>query len=261
SLSESLSLMSHRVYAIDYESTWARNNVFDFGGLATREFNNVNRACPGASVSLRRPGLIKIPGLSRLSAGFTHYLEIQKTIKDRNIDAIILYSVPTNGLQAIHLARKFNIPVVFRSIDILHRLVPYPILRPIVRLLEKKVYSGADLLLPHTPKVARYLIAMGAKEAKVNLLPLPVELDLFRPFLDSAELRHKWGLGEQDQIILFQGTLYHFSGLDLFLHQFPTLLEQVSNAKLLLVGDGPQRPVLERIVAQLGLQKQVIITG
>ncbi len=37
SLSESLSLLGHRVYGIDYESMWARNNPFDFGGFATRE--------------------------------------------------------------------------------------------------------------------------------------------------------------------------------------------------------------------------------
>ncbi|GAI62480.1 unnamed protein product, partial [marine sediment metagenome] len=111
-------------------------------------------AHPDATIHLRRPGFIKIPGLSRLSSGFTHYLEIRKTIHKKSINAIVLYGVPTNGLQTTYLARKFNLPVVFRAIDIPHQLVPHSILRPIVRLLEKKVYSRADLLLPHTPKEA-----------------------------------------------------------------------------------------------------------
>jgi len=260
-LSEALSLRGHQVFAIDYENMWSRDGFFDLGSLKTKEVDGISRAFSGASVCLRRPGFIKIPGLSRLSSGFTHYLEIQKTIHEKDINAIVLYGVPTNGLQATYLARKFNLPVVFRAIDIPHQLVPYPILRPIVRLLEKKIYSRADRLLPHTPKEAEYLIAMGAKEAKVKLLALPVETNLFRPFPDSTELRRKWGLGKKDQIILFQGTLYNFSGLDLFLHQFPMLLEQVPSAKLLLVGDGPQRPTLESIVAQLGLQRHVVITG
>jgi len=261
SLAESLSVSGNQVYVIDYESLWARNSPFDFGSMKTREVDNAARAHPDAIIHLRRPGFIKIPGLSRLSSGFTHYLEIQKTIHEKGINAIVLYGVATNGLQATYLARKFNLPVVFRAIDIPHQLVPHPILRPFVRWLETKVYSGADRLLPHTPKEATYLVAMGAKEAKVKLLALPVETSLFRPLPDSAGLRRKWGLGEKDQIILFQGTLYNFSGLDLFLCQFPTLLEQVPSVKLLLVGDGPQRPVLERIVAQLGLQRHVIITG
>ena len=49
--------------------------------------------------------------------------KIAKTIREKNIDAIVLYSVPTNGLQTLRLAKKFNIPVIFRSIDILNQLV------------------------------------------------------------------------------------------------------------------------------------------
>lgn len=261
SLSESLSLLGHRVYAIDYESMWTRDNPFDFGGFATQEFNNVARACPGASVSLRRPGFIKIPGLSRLSAAFTHYLEIQKTIKEKNIDAVVLYGVATNGLQTTYLAGKFNIPVVFRSIDVLNQLVPYPALRHITRLLEKRVYSKVDAIVTLTPKLSSYVIDLGAEEAKVKLLPMPVDTNLFRPSPDSAELRRKWGLNERDQIIVFIGTLFEFSGLDTFIHQFPEVIKQIPKAKLLIVGDGPQRRKLEGIIAGTGLTDKVIITG
>lgn len=261
SLSESLSLLGHQVYAIDYESMWTRNNPFDFGGFATQEFNNVARACPGASVSLRRPGFIKIPGLSRISAALTHYLEIQKTIQEKGIDAIVLYSVPTSGLQTVRLARKFSIPVVFRSIDILNQLAPYPALRPVTKFLEKKVYSKVDMILTLTPKLSSYVIDLGAEEAKVRLLPMPVDTGLFHPSLDSSEVRQKWALSEKDQAIVFIGTLFEFSGLDLFIRQFRGVLEHVPEAKLLIVGDGPQRSKLEGIIAELGLKEQVIITG
>jgi hypothetical protein len=135
-LAESLSLRGHKIYAIDYENTWHRKSPFDLGSLNTQEFDGISRAFTGASVSLRRPGFIKIPGLSRLSAAFTHYQEIRRTIREKSIDAIVLYSVPTNGLQAVHLARKFNIPAFFRSIDILNQLVTWPTLRPVTRFLE-----------------------------------------------------------------------------------------------------------------------------
>lgn len=261
SLSESLSLLGHRVYAIDYESMWTRNNPFDFGGFTTREFNNVARACPGASVSLRRPGLIKIPGLSRLSAAFTQYLEIQKTIKEKNIDAVVLYGVATNGLQTTYLARKFNIPVVFRSIDILNQLVPYPALRRLTRILEKKIYSKVDAIATLTPKLSDYVIERGGEEAKVKLLPMPVDTNLFRPSPDSTELRQKWQLNGKDQVIVFIGTLFEFSGLDILIPHFNEVVKQVPEAKLLIVGDGPQRLKLEKIINELGLQRQVTITG
>ncbi len=81
------------------------------------------------------------------------------------------------------------------------------------------------------------------------MLPLPLETELFHPSPGSPELRQKWGLTEQDQVIFFQGTLYDFSGLDLFLREFPALLGQIPRARLLVVGDGPQRPLLESIIA------------
>ncbi len=261
SLSESLSLLGHQIYAIDYESLWTRNGPFDFGSLKTREIDNAARAHPDAIVCLRHPGFIKIPGLSRLSAGFTQYLEIQKTIKERNIDVIMLYSVPTNGLQSIYLAKKFHIPVVFRSLDVLNQLVPYPPLRPITRIFEKIVYSKVDMILTITPKLSSYVISMGANADKVKLLPVMVDTDLFCPSSDSNDIRQKWGFAERDQIIVFMGTLFDFSGLDGLIPRFAEVMKQLPQAKLLIVGDGPQRQKLDRIISELGLQKQVIITG
>ena len=69
-LAESLSLLGHKVYAIDYEDTWRRESFFDLGNLKTRESDGISRAFSGASVCLRHPGFIKIPVLSRISAAF-----------------------------------------------------------------------------------------------------------------------------------------------------------------------------------------------
>ncbi len=260
-LSEALSLRGHQVFAIDYENMWSRDSFLDLGCLKTKEFDGISRAFSGASVCVRRPGFIKIPGLSRISAAFTHYREISKTIREKGVDAIVLYSVPTNGLQTIHLARKSNIPVVFRSIDILHQLVPYSVLCSITRFFEKKVYSDVDMILTLTPELSKYVVDLGADQAKVALLPMPVDTNLFHPAPDSAEIRQKWGLGERDQVVVFIGTLFEFSGLDGFIRQFPEVIKQIPEAKLLIVGDGPQRPKLEGIITELGLQRQVIITG
>lgn len=260
-LSEALSLLGHQVYAIDYEDTWVRNSPLDFGSLRTREINDVARAYPGASVCLRRPGFIKIPGLSRLSAALTHYLEIQRTIKKKNIDVIVLYSVPTNGLQTIHVAKKFNIPVVFRSIDILNQLVPYPILRPITKILERRVYSSVDMILTRSPTLSDYVIRTGARQDKVMLLLPGVDTHLFCPSIDSTEIRRKWQIKEGEHTIVFVGTLFEFRGLDIFIRRFPKVIEQIPKAKLLIVGDGPLRPKLEGIITELGLQKRVVITG
>ncbi|MGD0780980.1 MAG: glycosyltransferase family 4 protein [Dehalococcoidales bacterium] len=260
-LAEILSLRGHKVYAIDYSDTWAKNGFFDIGSLKTKEFKGVSRAVPGASVTLRHPGFVKIPGLSRLSGSINQYREIKKTIKEKHIDVIMLYSVPTNGLQVIHLARKFGIPVLFRSIDMLYRLVRYPALRPATRYIEKKVYTRVDAILAITPNHSRYVISLGAAREKVRLLPMPIDTNLFNPSIDSSEVRRKWRYNEKDRVVVFIGTLFEFSGLDGFIREFPHVIEKVPEAKLLIVGDGPQRQKLEKIIAEAGLKSRVTITG
>ncbi len=260
-LSELLSLFGHNVYIIDYESMWQKDNFFDLGSLKTRVVDNVHRAYPKAKVSLRRPGFIKIPVLSRLSAIFTQYREIRRTLIEKKIDVIVLYSVPTNGWQAIHLARKLNIPVVFRSIDALNQMVLLPLLRPFTRLLEKYVYRRADYLMALTPKMERYVIDLGADPSKVGLMLIPVDTDMFKPTPAPEALREKWGLSKSDVVILFIGTLFDFSGLDILVQHFSEVIKEVPEVKLLIVGDGPQRARLEKTIENMRLRKQVIVTG
>jgi len=260
-LAEALSLRGHQVYAIDYQNTWKRKNLCDLGTLKTRTFNNVSRALPGSKVTLIRPGQINIPGVSRLSAAVTSYFEIRRIIKDKKIDAIVLYSVPTNGLQAINAAKKYRIPVIFRAIDVLNRLVAYPPLRRPTRMLEKRVYPKADLVLSLSPALSRYVEQFGAKREKIKELLIPVDTDIFHAMPPPEELRQKWGFTPDNKIVLFIGTLFDFSGLDTVIPKFSEVVKKIPEARLLIVGDGPQRQKMESIVKETGLGDKVTITG
>jgi glycosyltransferase involved in cell wall biosynthesis len=255
-LSEGLSLLGHQVYAIDRE--WGIGSRFRF---RTREIKDVARAFPEGRVLLRRPGFMNFPGLGLLSTALTHYWEIKKIIRERKIDVIVLYAVLVSGLQSVYLAKKLNIPIVFRCLDIVHNLRPSPIARMATRILERRVYSKVDSVLAISPGYSEYVKSMGAPGSKVRLLLFPIDTGSFGPAVDCSGIRQKWGLNEKDQIVIFVGVLYEFSGLSDFIRQFPDVIRQVPEAKLLIVGDGPLRPELERIIAELGLKERIIITG
>ncbi len=248
-LAEAMSVRGHNIYAIDYESMW--------DGAKSQKEIEVSRVFPPVSIRLMRPWFLKVGGLSRLTAFVSHYFAINKVIKDKKIDAIVLYSVPTNGLQAIYWARKYGIPVIFRSLDALNQLVAYPMLRSITKYLEKAVYSRVDMVATLTPKLSEYVCGLGAKKAEV--LPMTVDTNAFRPF--KSDIGKKWGLTEDDLVIMFMGTLFGFSGLDTFISSLPQILRQVDKVKFLIVGDGEQRPKLASIIKDLQLWENVIITG
>ena len=62
-------------------------------------------------------------------------------------------------------------------------------------------------------------------------------------------------------MIMFVGTLPMFSGLDTFIPKFKYVLKEFPHAKLLIVGDGEQRSLLDGVIKTAGLEGQVIITG
>lgn len=59
----------------------------------------------------------------------------------------------------------------------------------------------------------------------------------------------------------FVGSLKPWHGLDLLIEAFAQLRQTVPEARLLIVGDGPQRPALEQAIAQRKLTAQVQWTG
>lgn len=252
---------NHEVFAIDYEESWKKKNVFDLETLRTQEFKNVSRAYKGKGFTLRRPGMIKIPVLSRLSAFFTHNREIENIIKNEKIDAIILYSAPTNGLQTIYLAKKYNIPVIFRSIDILNQLVPNWFLRAPTRIFEKKVYENADRIVAITPMLSDYVINLGASKDKVELLFTGVDTNQFNPEIDPTKLRNELDLSNDCKVIVFIGTLFEFCGMDRYIEQFPEILKEFPETKLIVVGGGFLHEKLKKLVKDLKLEDSVILTG
>jgi glycosyltransferase involved in cell wall biosynthesis len=260
-LAEGLSLMGHKVYAIDCEDARGKSFIFNLGRLLTRDIKDISRAFDGAHVFLRRPGHARIPGLRHLSAAFTHYLEIRRTIRENDIDAIVLYSVTTNGWQTVRLAENYGIPVVFRFTDIPNTLTTNPVTRPLHRFLRKKVYGAADALLPNTPRYRKYAEATGVDKSRLKYLPLPIDTTQFHPAVDSSEARKKWDIKETDAVIVYTGTLLNYSGLDDFIRGFPRILEEVPEARLLIVGKGTQRQKLHQIITELHLEEKVTLTG
>lgn len=258
-LPELLSKMGHNVYVIDYPSMWKKEGSLDF--ISHQREERVVRVYPESSVKVIRPTFIKIPVLSRLTAFLSYWKLIGKVIKEKKIDAIVLYSVPTNGLQTVYFAQKYHIPIAFCSIDVLYQLVKSPILAKITYMLEKVVYRKVDVMLPRVKKLLQYDVKMGTKESKIRVMIPGVDTAEFKPDLGTDGLRERWGIGKGDKVVLFVGTLYSFSGLDLFITRFKDILQVAPNTKLLIVGSGEQHRILKELIACMGFGQNVIMTG
>ena len=252
-LAEALSLRGHNVFLVGSQRG---SNP----GLKLKK-QRLNRIYHNSQAQLISFGAIKIPVMRFLYSLYSSYRTIYRVIQEENIDVIVLYSVVSTGAPALRLAKKFNIPVIFRNIDMLHRLFPSMLMEKVIRFFEKKVYARADRILALTPNYADYLINLGALKSKVRMLYFPIDFEFFNSNINNSGLRAQCKLAADDKVIVFMGYLYNFSELIHFVYQFPRIIEKVPKTKLLIVGDGPLRSKLEQTVMELGLENCIRITG
>src|SRR5438132_5592251 len=118
-LPEMLSMLGYEITVVDYDETWRshlpRSRRID---LRTKIHANTHRAYPEASVTVRRPGMIRLPLLSRISGAITNGLEVRKVLANWKPDVILLYGLPTVDLQSVSILRSYYVSVVYLSFDV-----------------------------------------------------------------------------------------------------------------------------------------------
>ena len=87
-LPEILSTLGHEVTIIDYDDSWNASSNGDKAGMKTRVYDGVHRAYPEASVTVRRPGMIRFPVLSRVSGAIASGLESYRFLRNHSPDAV-----------------------------------------------------------------------------------------------------------------------------------------------------------------------------
>jgi glycosyltransferase involved in cell wall biosynthesis len=260
-LPEILSILGHDVTIIDYNDSWKTSSNSNGHGLRTRVYEHVHRAYPQASVTVRRPGMLHLPVLSRVSGALTSGLEIHRFLRHHPVDAVLLYGLPTVGIQSLMAARKYNIPVIFRSIDVLNRLVRWRSLAAATRAMERYVYRNVDAIFPVTLHLKSHILSYGVPESRIRVLPSGVDTQMFSPGPRNTDLLQRWGIGPEDPVILFMGTIYKFSGLDRIIREFPHVLSRHPNARLLIVGCGEDEDRLKQLSKDVGLSNHIIFGG
>ncbi len=95
---------------------------------------------------------------------------------------------------------------------------------------------------------------------KITVVPLAANVELFGQFYDTLAVRTRLSLSNAP-VVMFLGSFQMWHGLDRLVDSFALVLQEIPEAKLLLVGDGPARPVVEQKITELGLATAVVITG
>ena len=96
-------------------------------------------------------------------------------------------------------------------------------------------------------------------DSMVKIAP-GIDTSHFSPQADAIQRRTELGL-EGKKITVSVGRLVHRKGQDKLIEAFPTIVREIPNAHLLIVGEGPYRTHLEKLVERLSLKENVTFVG
>ncbi len=129
----------------------------------------------------------------------------------------------------------------------------------------QKALQKADLALAVSRYTRDCLVReIGLDAQRVQVLPNTFSPERFTIGPKSPRLLHKYGLTPQTPVILTVCRLAgaeRYKGYDQMIKALPQILREVPNARYLLVGTGPDRPRIERLVARLGVQDAIVFAG
>jgi glycosyltransferase involved in cell wall biosynthesis len=168
-----------------------------------------------------------------------------------------------------HLQKAFIVSLLARP-RLAGRLVLHehgPIFRGgtgcVYRWFLRRFGARADALIANSQAAATAVKrTMGDPDIDVTVVPNFIDLERFNPDgYDRDAVRESLGLGKDRFVVGFIGRLDRAKGADLLVDAAARLSRQERPWCLYLVGDGPERPMLEARIRRLGLEGTVILAG
>ena len=131
----------------------------------------------------------------------------------------------------------------------------------VVSSIENRGAEMADMVITVSYAMQDELIKDGFPAEKIRVCYNGVDPTKYSPNQVSEErineIKNKYGLKENDLMILFIGRLVWIKGADKLIRAMPQILQKIPNAKLVIVGLGDMRDYLEGLVRNLKLEDKV----
>ena len=180
-------------------------------------------------------------------------LRIKRVAAMEKIDLIHSHSPLLNGLPALRVARRLGIPVVYEArafwedaaVD-LGRFAEGSWRYRISREVENYLFRNADAVMTICEGMQRELRSRGIRPDCAGVMPNGVDTAKFQPLERNRSLVSRFGL-DGKVVFGFIGSFYHYEGLRFLVNAFGDLMKRVPEARLLLVGGGPEEAVVSEL--------------
>lgn len=131
---------------------------------------------------------------------------------------------------------------------------------PVARQLLRKIASDVDVLTYLGEYTKGRLARAVASSANLQRLAPAVDARHFRPGAGGDTVHRRLDLVGR-RVVVCVSRLVPRKGQDVLIKAMPAIVRAVPDAMLLVVGDGPYRADLDRLVDEVGVRRAVRFTG
>jgi glycosyltransferase involved in cell wall biosynthesis len=200
--------------------------------------------------------------LMSLAYNLYGYRMLRRATKARRPDLLYeRYSL--NTFCGVWAARRLGVPLILEvnaplayEQDALGKLA----FRRLARFSERWICSNSTRTIVVTGVMKDLLVEEGVPRERIVVVTNGVDPAKFHPGVQGRQVVARHAL-EGKLVLGFVGWFRPWHGLEMLLQAFHDARLADLGARLLLVGDGPARPDLDRFIARNGLGDDIVFTG
>ncbi|MEM3658728.1 MAG: glycosyltransferase family 4 protein [Candidatus Hadarchaeum sp.] len=246
--------------------------VCDWDKPKARPLDDYWEGCKVKRIPTLKSGLLRKVNSLVWKVTFRHwywYYVISRMVPEEKIDVIHVHDLPMVGTGLL-VASRYGIPLVAdlhenypaaiayykpARLSWHQRILNFLDSTPRWQAYERKCALAATKVLVVVEEAKIRLVEAGIPPEKIEVVENTVDVDYFLslPLADSIIEKYR---GEF-VISYIGGFGGRHRGLDTAIEAMPVILREIPNARLLLVGDGPIKPLLEKMVAERSLNERV----
>ena len=227
------------------------------------EDGNVDKKLPCRVI--RVPGLgnkwiKKIPIIETIMG----WIYLLKTVNKESPDSVLYITeeaevvgglLPTFNFKPIVRIAGSGITTCFYGKNFFKRLLRYPM---------KRLYDNASMIIAVSNNTKELVESVGVPEKQIEVVYNGVEDYMLTKEPDTAainKIRKKYDIKDQDKVLITVARVLPRKGQDTVIKALPLVLEEFSNLKYLIVGEGRYKEKFTELAQELRVSENVIFTG
>ncbi len=129
------------------------------------------------------------------------------------------------------------------------------------RLFVRRALRAATMITCDADHIKDRMTSLGARRDSIELVYFGTDIEKFSPEKRDDRLAEELGFPPATRIVLSLRALRPIYDIQTLIRAVPAMVANCSPVAIVIVGDGPERPALEQLAGELGVDRHIRFVG